>query len=65
MKKKNYLDLLIDEKFFNGFSVSFDKAGVMHADAKRQRQPEMLILDVDPIKIRLVHVEPHFRIVFS
>jgi len=65
---RNYesdLNFLVDEEFFDRLPVPFDESGVMHPDAERQRQPEMLILDVEPIQIRLVHVEPHLRIVFA
>jgi hypothetical protein len=56
---------LVDEEFFDRFSIPFDKTGVVHPDAEGQRQPEVLILDVHAVQVRLVHVEPHLRIFFT
>ena len=60
-----HLDLLVDEQLLDRFSIAFDETSVVHPDPEGQRQTEVLVLDVHPVQVRLVHVQPHFRVALA
>ena len=48
-----------------GHVIAFDETSVVHPDPEGQRQTEVLVLDVHPVQVRLIHVQPHFRVALA